>query len=194
MPTFAVNEWNANVQISLHFHTEEVMSRLHVKQGEIENEFGFEDEEQDLSSPGSDKAICDPKKGDKTESSEQAGSLHDEKRREEAKRFQDEEVNFMMVSTEEINFERVFRSSHCTQQTFIPRPSSTRISISDFSIPKFTMRLTANQGNPKQLSALLAAKQKKRRVLRPKLEYCVPGKATVAESEQNQSPPSNINI
>lgn len=168
------------------------MSKLQVNQGEIENEFGFVDEEQDLSFSGSDKAICEPKKDDETESSEQASSIRDEKRREEAKRVQDEEVNFMMVSIEKINFGKVFRSSHCTQQTFIPRPSSTRISISDFSIPKFTMRLTANQGNPKQLSTLLTAKQKKRRVLRPKLEYCVPGKATVAESEQNQSSPSNI--
>lgn len=170
------------------------MSKLQVNQGEIENEFGFVDEKQDLSFPGSDKAICEPKKDDETESSEQASSLRDEKRREEAKRVQDEEVNFMMVSTEKINFGKVFRSSHCSQQTLIPRPSSTRISISDFSIAKFTMRLTANQGNPKQLSALLAAKPKKRRVLRPKLEYCVPGKVTVAESEQNQSSPSNITI
>ena len=139
------------------------------------------------------KAICEPRKDDKTESSEQAGSLHDEKRREEAKTFQDEEVNFMMVSIAKINFGRVFRSSHRTQKTFMPG-TSKRISISDFSIPKFTMRLTANQGNPKQLSALLAAEQKKKIVPRPKLEYCVPGKATIAESEQNQSSPSYIYI
>ena len=54
-----------------------------------------------------------------------------------------------------------------------PHPTDVpkRISVRDFSVPKFTMRLAANQGNPKQLAALLAAKQsKKKRILRPKLE------------------------
>ena len=53
--------------------------------------------------------------------------------------------------------------------------ASKRISVADFSVPKLTMRLAANQGNPKQLATLLAAKQtKKKRILRPKREYYSP--------------------
>ena len=49
--------------------------------------------------------------------------------------------------------------------------SSNRISVSDFSIPKFQMRLASNQGNPKQLAALLKEKRtKKKRILGSKFE------------------------
>lgn len=49
--------------------------------------------------------------------------------------------------------------------------SSNRISVSDFSIPKFQMRLASNQGNPKQLAALLEEKRtKKKRILGSKFE------------------------
>ena len=49
--------------------------------------------------------------------------------------------------------------------------SSNRISVSDFSIPKFQMRLASNQGNPKQLAALLKEKRtKKKRILGSKIE------------------------
>ena len=49
--------------------------------------------------------------------------------------------------------------------------SSTRISVGDFSIPKFQMRLASNQGNPKQLAALLKEKRtKKKRILGSKFE------------------------
>ena len=42
-----------------------------------------------------------------------------------------------------------------------------RISVDNLRIPKFTMQLAANQGNPKQLAALLAAQRmKKKRFLR----------------------------
>lgn len=49
--------------------------------------------------------------------------------------------------------------------------SPRRISVNDFSIPKFQMRLAAHQGNPKLLASLLEAKRtKKKRFLRPKLQ------------------------
>ena len=49
--------------------------------------------------------------------------------------------------------------------------SSNRISVSDFSIPKFQMQLASNQGNPKQLAALLKEKRtKKKRILGSKFE------------------------
>ena len=49
--------------------------------------------------------------------------------------------------------------------------SSNRISVSDFSIPKFQMRLASNQGNPKELAALLKEKRtKKKRILGSKFE------------------------
>ena len=49
--------------------------------------------------------------------------------------------------------------------------SSNRISVSDFSIPKFQMQLASNQGNPKKLAALLKEKRtKKKRILGSKFE------------------------
>lgn len=46
-----------------------------------------------------------------------------------------------------------------------------RISVEDFSIPKFEMRLAANQGNLKQLASILSVKRTTvKRCLRPKFE------------------------
>ena len=46
-----------------------------------------------------------------------------------------------------------------------------RISVKDFSIPKFEMRLAANQGNLKQLASILSVKRTTvKRCVRPKFE------------------------
>ena len=75
----------------------------------------------------------------------------------------EDDDGFVVQSIEPLYLGRV-NGSHPTD---VPK----RISVRDFSVPKFTMRLAANQGNPKQLAALLAAKQtKEKRILRPKLE------------------------
>lgn len=62
---------------------------------------------------------------------------------------------FVVQSIEPLYLERV-NGSHRTD-------APQRISARGFSVPKFTMRLAANQGNPKQLAALLAAKQSKKK-------------------------------
>ena len=55
-----------------------------------------------------------------------------------------------------------------------------RISVDDFSIPKFEMRLAENQGNPKQLASLLAAKRTETmRFLRPKFAVASPENAAI---------------
>ena len=96
--------------------------------------------------------------------------LGEEELREMAKNFQDEEDGFVLVSFEKLQLGRVHGLRHNSDGN-----ASKRISVTDFSVPKFTMRLAANQGNPKQLAALLAAKQKnKKRMLRPKREYYSP--------------------
>lgn len=46
-----------------------------------------------------------------------------------------------------------------------------RISVKDFSIPKFEMRLASNQGNLKQLASILSVKRTTvKRCIRPKFE------------------------
>ena len=46
-----------------------------------------------------------------------------------------------------------------------------RISVKEFSIPKFEMRLAANQGNLKQLASILSAKRATvKRCIRPSFE------------------------
>ena len=67
----------------------------------------------------------------------------------------EDDDGFVVQSIEPLYLGRV-NGSHPTQ-------AAKRISIREFSVPKFTMRLAANQGNPKQLAALLAAKQMKKK-------------------------------
>ena len=143
------------------------------------NLFDFDDGEQELQFGESDSESLGTSEPSKqtatTEQPDQADSPCGEKQRPLANNFQDDEGDFVVLSIQKRNLGRVYGARgggarHCSHEN-----SSKRISVSDFSIPKFTMRLAANQGNPKQLAALLAAKQtKKSRVVPPKLEYWRP--------------------
>ena len=101
--------------------------------------------------------------GNENEIQQHFGSPQGEKERKIMNFDAEDDDGFVVQSIEPLYLGRV-NGSHPTQ-------AAKRISIREFSVPKFTMRLAANQGNPKQLAALLAAKQmKKKRILRPKLE------------------------
>ena len=100
---------------------------------------------------------------------------------ERMKNLPDEEGNAPKISFQSHGLERPreTRRCDCEHCQHFPR----RISVDDFSIPKFEMRLAANQGNPKQLAALLAAKEKKtNRFLRPKLAVASPENAAIPGS------------
>ena len=61
-----------------------------------------------------------------------------------------------------------------------------RISVEDFAIPKFEMRLAANQGNLKQLAAILSVKRMTvKRCVRPKFEEL----SAMAIAPGNAKPP-----
>ncbi len=64
--------------------------------------------------------------------------------------------------------------------------NQSRISVHDFYLPKFQMRLAANQGNLQQLALLLAGKRtREKRCLRPKLEELTPENTMPANSSVN---------
>ena len=141
------------------------MAHFVARKGRSESKIGLDDVELELQFPET-QAISKPSKETEKDQKHQVGSVHGEEAKEMIKNFQDEDDGPVMISIERIPFGKVHgvRGRHKGNDN-----APKRISVSDFSVPKFTMQLAENQGNPRQLAALLAAKQsKKKRILRYK--------------------------
>ena len=91
------------------------------------------------------------------------GSPHEDK----ATNIPDERDDVPNISFQILRSERPYESKYHTEREHSP----SRISVHDFTLPKFKMRLAANQGNLQKLASLLAGKRtKEKRCLRPKLK------------------------
>ena len=91
------------------------------------------------------------------------GPPHEDK----ATNFSEEGDDVPKISFQSLRSESPYESQCLADWKYYPN----RISVHDFSLPKFEMRLAANQGNLQQLASLLAGKHaKKKRCLRPKFE------------------------
>ena len=78
--------------------------------------------------------------------------------------FQVEEDVVSKISFQELQMTSAYEAYHNDFEYF-----QKRISVEQFFIPKFEMRLTANQGNLKQLASILTVKRTTtRRFIRPK--------------------------
>lgn len=91
------------------------------------------------------------------------GPAHEDK----ATNFPDEEDDVPKISFQSLRSESPYEAQWHDDCEHSP----SRISVHDFYLPKFKMRLAANQGNLQQLASLLAGKRtREKRCLRPKLE------------------------